>query len=257
MKSKKGLNVLSLFDGMSGGQIALERAGINVRKYYASELDKYAIKVTQANYPNTIQLGDVTKWREWGIDWAGIDLLIGGSPCFVAGTKIITSDSLIPIEDVRVGDEVLTHKGLYRKVLRVGGKTSEIYELQSQSGTLTETTENHPYYARKRSKVWNNENRSYEFIFNEPEFVKVKDLTKDHYLATPILKSAKNPMGLTEDECFLIGLYIGDGHTRKDFRKTEGRDNDRHWQLIISVGEHEKDLFSEKVKLKHLLAMIL
>jgi site-specific DNA-cytosine methylase len=75
------MNVLSLFDGISCGQIALERAGINVDKYYASELDKYAITVTQANYPDTIQLGDVTKWREWDIDWASIDLLIGGSPC--------------------------------------------------------------------------------------------------------------------------------------------------------------------------------
>lgn len=251
MQSKKGLNVLSVFDGMSCGQIALNRAGIKYDKYFASEIDKHAIKVTMANYPNTVQLGDVTKVK--GADLPKIDLLIGGSPCFVSGTKIITSDSLTPIEAVRVGDEVLTHKGLYRKVIRVGGKTSEIYELQSQSGTLTETTENHPYYVRKRSKVWNNENRSYEFKFNEPEFVRVKDLTKDHYLATPILKSAKNPMGLTEDECFVIGLYIGDGHTRKDFRKGEGRDNHRYWQLIISVGEREKDLFSEKVKLKHSL----
>ena len=77
----KSVNVLSLFDGMSCGQIALERAGISVEKYYASELDKYAIKVTQANWTDTIQLGDVTKWREWEIDWSGIDLLIGGSPC--------------------------------------------------------------------------------------------------------------------------------------------------------------------------------
>lgn len=75
------MNVLSLFDGISAGQIALERAGINVNNYYASEIDKYAIKVTMANYPNTIQLGDVTKWREWDIDWSSIDLLIGGSPC--------------------------------------------------------------------------------------------------------------------------------------------------------------------------------
>lgn len=75
------MNVLSLFDGISAGQVALERAGIEVENYYASEIDKYAIKVTQANYPYTIQLGDVTKWREWDIDWASIDLLIGGSPC--------------------------------------------------------------------------------------------------------------------------------------------------------------------------------
>jgi len=75
------MKVLSLFDGMSCGQIALNRIGLKPARYYASELDKYAIKVTQANYPNTIQLGDVTKWREWNINWGSIDLLIGGSPC--------------------------------------------------------------------------------------------------------------------------------------------------------------------------------
>lgn len=75
------MNILSLFDGMSCGRIAAERAGFNVDNYYASELDKYAIEVTQANWPGTIQLGDVTKWREWDIDWSSIDLLIGGSPC--------------------------------------------------------------------------------------------------------------------------------------------------------------------------------
>jgi site-specific DNA-cytosine methylase len=73
------MKVLSLFDGMSCGQIALERAGINVDKYYASEIDKYAMQVTQRNYPNTIQLGDITKWEDWGIEQP--DLIIGGSPC--------------------------------------------------------------------------------------------------------------------------------------------------------------------------------
>ena len=73
------MNVLSCFDGMSCGQIALDRLGIKVDNYYASEIDKYAIQVTQKNYPQTIQLGDITKWREW--DLPKIDLLIGGSPC--------------------------------------------------------------------------------------------------------------------------------------------------------------------------------
>ncbi len=79
MSNKKGIVVLSLFDGMSGGQIALDRLGVNVERYYASEIDKYAIAVTQHNYPNTIQLGDITKWQEW--DLPEIDLIIGGSPC--------------------------------------------------------------------------------------------------------------------------------------------------------------------------------
>jgi site-specific DNA-cytosine methylase len=75
------MKVLSLFDGISAGQLALQRAGIAVDAYYASEVDKYAISVTQKNFPNTIQLGDVTKWREWDIPWGEIDLVIGGSPC--------------------------------------------------------------------------------------------------------------------------------------------------------------------------------
>lgn len=75
------VKVLSLFDGMSCGQIALNRIGIKPDCYYAAEVDKHAIKVTKANYPNTVQLGDVTQWREWPINWASIDLLMGGSPC--------------------------------------------------------------------------------------------------------------------------------------------------------------------------------
>lgn len=75
------MNVLSLFDGMACCRIALERAGIEVEKYYASEIDKHAIKVAQANWPGNIQLGDVTKWQEWDIDWSSIDLVTGGFPC--------------------------------------------------------------------------------------------------------------------------------------------------------------------------------
>lgn len=73
------MNVLSLFDGMSCGQIALNRAGIPYGKYYALEIDKHAIKVTQHNYPDTIQLGSVIDIK--GTDLPKIDLLIGGSPC--------------------------------------------------------------------------------------------------------------------------------------------------------------------------------
>lgn len=74
-----GINVLSLFDGMSCGRIALERAGIEVDNYFASEIDKHASKVAQKNYPNTIQLGSITEWQSW--DLPNIDLIIGGSPC--------------------------------------------------------------------------------------------------------------------------------------------------------------------------------
>ena len=73
------MNVLSLFDGMSCGQLALQRAGITINNYFAAEIDKYAIKVTQANFPSTIQLGDVTNIDPDSLP--KIDLMIGGSPC--------------------------------------------------------------------------------------------------------------------------------------------------------------------------------
>lgn len=73
------MRVLSLFDGISAGMLALQRAGIPVTSYYASEIDKYAIKISQKNFPEIIQLGDVNNWKSWDI--GDIDLLIGGSPC--------------------------------------------------------------------------------------------------------------------------------------------------------------------------------
>ena len=75
------MNVLSYFDGISCGQVALARAGIKVDNYYASEIDKYAMQIAQKNYPNTIQLGDVTKWKDFKIDFSKIDLILAGFPC--------------------------------------------------------------------------------------------------------------------------------------------------------------------------------
>lgn len=101
------MNVLSLFDGISCGHVALDRAGINVENYYASEIDKYAIQITEKNYPNTIQLGDVSKLK--GIQ--DINLLIGGSPCqgfSFAGKQLNFTDprSRLFFEYVRVLNEV-------------------------------------------------------------------------------------------------------------------------------------------------------
>jgi len=81
------MRILSLFDGISCGQIALNKVGISNYEYLASEINPYAIKVTQHNFPKTIQLGDVTKIK--GTELGKVDLLIGGSPCtgFSSGGK--------------------------------------------------------------------------------------------------------------------------------------------------------------------------
>lgn len=105
----EGINVLSLFDGISCGQQALKNLNIKVNKYYASEIDKHAIKNTQNNFPDTIQIGDVTKVN--GSQFDDIQLLIGGSPCqgfSVNGKELNFNDprSKLFFEFVRVLEEV-------------------------------------------------------------------------------------------------------------------------------------------------------
>ena len=109
LSKEEGINVLSLFDGMSCGQIALEKAGVKVNKYFASEIDEHAIKVTQHNFPNTIQLGDVTKINAENLP--KIDLIIGGSPCqgfSFAGKQLNFDDprSKLFFEFVRLKNEL-------------------------------------------------------------------------------------------------------------------------------------------------------
>ena len=81
----KGINVFSLFDGMSCGQLALQKAGVKVNTYHASEIDKWAMQISRKNFPSTLQMGDITKLEDWRLelirDEIGIDLVIGGSPC--------------------------------------------------------------------------------------------------------------------------------------------------------------------------------
>lgn len=72
---------LSLFNGISAGRLAACRAGLEFDKYYVAEIDKWANKVSESHYPDNVQLGDVTKWREWDIDWSQVSLVTAGFPC--------------------------------------------------------------------------------------------------------------------------------------------------------------------------------
>lgn len=122
------MNVLSLFDGMSCGQIALDELGVDVKNYYASEIDKHAIKVTQSNYSKTVQLGDVTKLN--AKDLPEIELLMGGSPCqgfSFAGKQLNFKDerSKLFFEFVRIMDEVKPKYFLLENV-RMSKKSQDV-----------------------------------------------------------------------------------------------------------------------------------
>lgn len=213
------MNILSLFDGISCGRVALERAGCKVSSYYASEIDKHAIKVAKENHNDIIHIGDVRDVK--AADLPKMDLLIGGSPCFVAGTEVYTSEGKKSIENVKVGDYVLTHKNRFKKVLRTGGQVKQVIKVFSQGNTPTYTTKNHPFYVKKQLKrKWNGEKKSTVRSFSNPKWIKAGELSKGDYLGTFINKENSNPLNITKEEAYILGLYLGDGHTRKDYDKT-------------------------------------
>ena len=253
----KKIVVVSLFDGLSGCRIVFDRIEhLEVARYYSSEVDKYAMQVANHNYPQDEQyrLGDITKVdgrkliKEIREEFGDIDVvLVGGSPCFVKGTKIITEDSYKNIEDIKLGDKVITHTGDYKRVVEFGSKISKTVIVKAQGIKPTETTENHPYYIRKMKRVWNNKRRCDERVFGEPEWVKAGELKKGDFLGININKKSENTLSLSEEECYILGRYIADGHTRKDCRVSENRKNDRYWQVILSIGSKKLEDFRSRI----------
>lgn len=245
------MKILSLFDGISCGMQALKNLNIPIEKYYASEIDKYAIEVSRKNHPEIIQLGDIENWKEWDIEWDEIDMVIGGSPCFEKGTKVICKNGYKNIEDIVVGDEVLTHKNRFKRVVRIGNKQATTVTLKAQGITDTQVTLNHPYYVRKV------ERKNGVVDISEPSWVKVKDLEKGHYIGIPINQLEENILNLTESDSYILGRYTADGHTAKYHRSGE-RSDERVYNLILSIGDkktHNFDLNKDKLphftKLKH------
>ena len=242
------MKVLSLFDGISCGHVALDRAGIPVERYVAYEIEKSAINITQSNYPETEQGGDVFKADF--TQYKDFDLLIGGSPCFTKGHLVLTKEGYKPIEDIKVGDMVYTHKDRFRPVTAVGHKKSDdIYRVSSQGVEDFLVTGNHPFYVSKMKRVWNNEIRRAERVFSEPDWVSIKDMDKGDFMASPFIQVEENPMNLTEEDCWILGRYLADGHIRHDKRK--GRKDSYHYAVVLSIGSKKLDDFLEHVKSYH------
>lgn len=193
--------------------------------------------------------GDMTK-----IDWSvqpDFDLLFYSTPCFVAGTLVLTSEGYKPIEDVKVGDRVLTHNNRYRKVLKTGSKPHDdyIYEINGMSFHRIFSTGNHPFYVRERYRYGHKSIRA----FREPCWVKAESLSKDHYLGVAINQESAIPRwdgsidnrwghqrqvnkisGKLSSAAFwyLIGRYVGDGWRRND---------ECHKAVIIACSERNED----------------
>lgn len=200
------------------------------------EFDKYAVQSYCAVHgvDESLNLGDITKVDETKLK--PFNMICGGSPCFIAGTKILTKEGYKNIEDIIPGDEVYTKEGNWKPVLRIGSDgEKEIYQLNAMGVLPIQCTSNHPFWVVSRSQDGTN------YIFSEPHKTKLCDIkTHTDYIGVPIIKDRQSEVWDYDDEIlWLIGRYIADGHLRKS-------------ELILSIGKDkvsDVDNISETYKI--------
>lgn len=216
-----GLVVVSLFNGMNTGRQALENCGYKVDKYYSSELKPTAIRLTQHHFPDTIQLGDVLKWREWDIDWASVNLVLSGSPCqdlSVAGNRSGINGTKSKLFWTFI--EILNHiKSLNPNVLflqeNVGGASKKdvgimsramgVYPCRINSSLLTAQLRDRYYWSNIRTKQ-----TMFDIVTDIPQpkdkGIMFKDILTDGYTdrdkAQTLLQSEAKTFGYSDNEKF-------------------------------------------------------
>ena len=164
----------SLFDGIAGFPYAASLYGI--KTVWASEIEDAPIRITKRHFPDMKHLGDITKIN--GAEVEPVDIITFGSPCFPAGTLVLTETGYKPIEDIHVGDMVLTHKNRWKSVTAVGNRQAETIILKGNC-TL-ETTRNHPIYSVVLGDT--------ELEHKSEQWVRAEDML-GRYWATPRLIS--------------------------------------------------------------------
>lgn len=232
------LKVFEAFSGIGSQTQALKNIGVEHEVVAISEIDKYAIASYEAIHGPTKNLGDISQLED--DDVPECDLFTYSFPCFVEGTKVLTTNGYKNIEEISVGDEVITHKNRIKKVKKTFiNQTNQLVHLSLMSSDDIITTPNHPFYVRKRFREWDNLKRRQVGKFKQPCWVDAKDLTKDDYLGTPINTQSEIPkwngvdfkwsdgrktrhvnelqeLLFKEDFWYIMGRYIGDGWKRSN-----------------------------------------
>ncbi len=243
------LTLGSLFDGIGGWQLAAQHAG--VKPLWSSEIDEYPAEVTKIRFPETKQLGDVTKLN--GAKLPFVDIICAGSPCFTAGASIQTKNGIKAIKNIVVGDMVIADDCEWHKVVEIMRNQAEsIYTIKAQGLLELEATGNHPFLVKhmKRYYPTKNGNRCNLRKFSKAEWVKVENLQKGDFVGYPILQTSENIMSITKEDAWLIGRYIADGYTNNSQRKGRPLGQKNH-KVIYCIGKGKLDDFKSKISQYH------
>lgn len=182
-----------------GLEQALEKKGIDCECVLTSEIKPHALKVYKENFGDRNIVGDITKVK--GKDIPDFDMLLAGFPCFPKGTLVYTDNGFKNIEDIEIGDRVLTHTHKFQEVLEVFEKTTnELYTLNLRNIEL-KATSNHPIYVGKMKL------RNSDFFIEDIKWVEMKDITTDDYVCIPseIIKNIGISVAIAEKNFTVIG----------------------------------------------------
>jgi site-specific DNA-cytosine methylase len=235
------MNVLSLFDGMSCGQIALNKSGLTYNNYFASEIEPNAIKVTQHNYPTTYQLGDVTQWDKWNLPQ--IDLLIGGSPCqgfSFAGKQLNFNDprSKLFFEYVKVLEHVnpkyflLENVGMKEGHEQVISQHLGVEPIRINSELVSPQLRNRLYWTNIPTSVPKDKGISLQDI--------LEDGYTDRRKARALLEGDSRP-NVTPAKMF--HRYYSTGFSTLIFKSEQ-----HYWDCVEHYETHYKGLSAEQIK---------
>lgn len=232
------MKFLSLFSGIEACSVAWEPLGWQCVGF--SEIDPFPCAVLAHHYPHVPNLGDVTTITEEQVKALGqFDVLVFGSPCFPKGAQVLTSTGYKSIEHVEVGDKVMTHTQTYKPVLRTGGKPQQmLYQLRASGVLPILCTAEHPFYTRKLLGAWSKGAKDNPHQFTEPTWVEAQNLSYSDYIAIPVISKETNLLGLSEEDCYILGRYLAAGYIRKGSceQKCSGSNHaDDCWKLILSV----------------------
>lgn len=229
-----------------------------------SDIDKYACQMHNLVFPQFAEcaLGDITK-----IDWHAVkrslqgrevDLFTYSSPCFVAGTLVLTTRGFKPIEEVSTSDYVTTHRSDSQRVLRIGSRPF-VYIVRVKGMCIDEIlcTPNHPFYVREMYR----HGHKWQRAFREPQWKEASKLTTSDYLGIPVNRACTIPEwnGVTlhygghdtfqvnkisemlnsPHFWYILGRYVGDGWTRED---------DLHKQVIFACSDRNEQTLKEALE---------
>ncbi len=239
------LRAIDVCSGAGGFSIGLARAGYEV---LGVELDPDAV-ATHRKYAGPCAEADITTWKP---PYAA-HVVVGGVPCFIAGTMVLTRDGYTSIEALKIGMEVLTHRGRWRRITNVMERDDQpLVRIKAQGVPGVVTTPEHPFYATLRGWKYSREINNNKRVWSDPDWVTAEKLTPDHFLgqiAPPVERDSH-----TEAFWWLVGRYLADGWIADSVRKSQvargkrgSRINSRMHRVVICCAEKESANLAQRI----------